>query len=552
MYRVLLVDDEILIRNAIRENIDWTQLDYELVGDCENGKEAIAFVEEMHVDLVLTDICMPYVDGMQLCKYLYENHPETAIIVFSGFGEFEYAQKAIQYKVSEFLLKPITAVELSEVLVRLHDKLSVKRQREAQIDDLIQTKKRYKKNELVIVSKTLSYLVMGTKKAEDCLQELEEMGIRLQATHYRVVAIDIDLYSNLYGTDETEKIEKTESALMSFAVGNICQEIMEQCHCGLVYQDDSNCNFMILQTNQPVSFLKQAKELCTKIQKSIYDMLKLRVSIGMGQYVSSLDELHLSYDSAVETLNYRYTLGEGILMDRENQELLLNGYVDIDKEINELMTDIKNAESEHIHLVFEMIMQKFRKEIVGRTKISLCLQQILGSITEVILDMEGKEPVHINRRNEVYDEIVNGRTCEIALGAVEQYAYEACDIVNKAGHSSGQRQAMKAIDYMKANYADSNLNLNDVCGYLGISTSYFSNIFKETTGNTFMETLIQMRMQKAKELLEQTTLKNYEIAERVGFSDPHYFSIAFKKATGQSPKEYAKGDHDSEETGGYN
>lgn len=96
MYRVLLVDDEILVRTAMRENIEWEKLGFELAGDCANGKEAIAFVQEQPVDVVLTDICMPYVDGMELSRFLYENYPETAIVIFSGFGEFEYAQKAIQ------------------------------------------------------------------------------------------------------------------------------------------------------------------------------------------------------------------------------------------------------------------------------------------------------------------------------------------------------------------------------------------------------------------------------------------------------------------------
>lgn len=144
-YRVLLVDDEILIRDAIKEHIDWSNLGYELAGDCQNGKEAIEFVQTHPVDVVLTDICMPYVDGMELSRYLHDNYPDILIVVFSGFGEFEYAKKAIQYKVSEYLLKPVTAVELSEVLTRMKQKLESARREELKLQRLTKTSEEYKK-----------------------------------------------------------------------------------------------------------------------------------------------------------------------------------------------------------------------------------------------------------------------------------------------------------------------------------------------------------------------------------------------------------------------
>ena len=130
MYRVLLVDDEILVRTAMRENIEWRRLGYELAGDCANGKEAMEFVKGQPVDVVLTDICMPYVDGIELSRFLYENYPEIVIVIFSGFGEFDYAKKAIQYRVSEYLLKPVTAMELSELLTRIRRKLEQEKRQE--------------------------------------------------------------------------------------------------------------------------------------------------------------------------------------------------------------------------------------------------------------------------------------------------------------------------------------------------------------------------------------------------------------------------------------
>lgn len=123
MYKILLVDDEILVRDAIRENIDWKSLDCELVGDCENGRQAVEFVQSHKVDVVLTDICMPYMDGMELSEFLHDNYPDILIVIFSGFGEFEYAKKAIRYNVSEYMLKPVTAMELTKVLRNMKEML---------------------------------------------------------------------------------------------------------------------------------------------------------------------------------------------------------------------------------------------------------------------------------------------------------------------------------------------------------------------------------------------------------------------------------------------
>lgn len=135
MYRILLVDDEILVRDAIRENIDWKAMDCELVGDCDNGKAAAEFVQNHPVDIVLTDILMPYMDGMELSRFLHDNYPDIVIVIFSGFGEFEYAKKAIQYGVSEYMLKPVTAMELRNVIGKMKEKVDQQRKREAGTSD---------------------------------------------------------------------------------------------------------------------------------------------------------------------------------------------------------------------------------------------------------------------------------------------------------------------------------------------------------------------------------------------------------------------------------
>ena len=145
-----------------------------------------------------------------------------------------------------------------------------------------------------------------------------------------------------------------------------------------------------------------------------------------------------------------------------------------------------------------------------------------------------------SKREALLQQVTEQNSFDSAVELVRNHIGEIFQTLSDANSSSGQRQARLALDYIQKNYMDPDLSLNSICSYLNISTSYFSTIFKEMTGETFVESLTRIRMEKAKELLENTTLKNYEIAEKVGFSDPHYFGISFKKMTGKTPTEYAR------------
>ena len=237
MYRILLVDDEILVRDAIRENIDWKAMDCELVGDCDNGKAAAEFVQNHPVDIVLTDILMPYMDGMELSRFLHDNYPDIVIVIFSGFGEFEYAKKAIQYGVSEYMLKPVTAMELRNVIGKMKEKVDQQRKEKEKLERLTQTSENYQKNAIVIRSRALQGFVDNIKTRQESLEELAALGIDLEAACYRVAVFELDLYSD--GSQLTAE-KRQESALMSFVLFNISDEIISKEKAGVAYQDGDN------------------------------------------------------------------------------------------------------------------------------------------------------------------------------------------------------------------------------------------------------------------------------------------------------------------------
>lgn len=533
MFKVLLVDDEILVREAISKKIEWNKLGFELVGDCENGKDAIEFVKNNPVDLVLTDICMPHVDGMELSRFLYENYPNIAIIIFSGYSDFEYAKQAIQYKVSEYILKPVTAKELTEVLERLKIKLDGVRRESQKIDKLQKVYHNYTKNEALIVAKTLSRLVNGTQEVERSLGELNELGIEIQGTAFRAVTADIDVYSEW--CDSKSNGLKKESALMSFVVENISNEIVQDYDAGLVYRDSDNRVCMLLWTDSPQRFREIVPKMCKEIQEQVSLAMNLSISIGIGKYVTSLDALPESYQSAADVLKYRYSKGIGVIIDCE-QKLKEGNFLELEPKLRDISLALRGNDENGLNGVLTAIEKWVKERYVTRNQASAFLNQVLRIIYKTV--QEADETFDL--KETLYAGVAEAYGIEAAMKLIREYAQKGILAMANSGRSSAERQANLAMDYMQKNYGDSELGLNQICEYLNISTSRFSSIFKEVTGKTFIEELTNIRMEKAKQLLRQTTLKNYEIAERVGFSDPHYFSIAFKKTTGMTPKEYSK------------
>ena len=537
MFSVLLVDDEPLVRTVIRDKIKWNELGFEFAGDCENGKQAVEFIEHRPVDLVITDINMPYMDGMELSRYLYTRYPDTAIVIFSGFSEFEYAQKAIQYKVVEYILKPVTASELTEVLVKVHKRLEESESNARKMNELTEVYQNYRKNQTAITSRLLGDLMLDSGDNSSTLNELKEAGIIFNYQAYCVACIRVDSWND---PNRIRTGESQDDSLYSFAIENICSEILKNEEKGLAFQSRDRYILLLLYTKKAADFRKEAVRLCHLCQDTISNVMHLGTSLGIGKSVRTVRDFGISYRNAMESMDYHYVLGEGYFLDMETDAGDLDQDVDLGDYLSKLTVAIKSCSHEKIALLFEEIAETLGRKKVSENRCRLYLQQIFRTIMEMRkLTAQPGEDLHPEEKKQL-DEIAKSQSLNEGLTALRSYAYRSAETMRSLVSSNGQLQAILAIDYLNEHYAEPELNLNGLCSYLGISASHFSSLFKEYTGMTFMEKLTAIRIEKAKELLTDTTLRNYEIAERVGYLDPHYFSIVFKKATGQSPSDYSR------------
>lgn len=534
MYKVLLVDDEALIREAISENIQWEEMGFDFMGACENGRQAMEAIEKEQPDLLLTDINMPFVDGMELTKYVYENYPDTKVIIISGFDEFEYAKNAVKYQVLEYILKPITPMEFSGTLLRVKKLFDEKKESQQSMKKI---RSAYVSNLPTLQGRYLHHLLNGTADYSKLTEKQAELRLSLIAACYNTALVEGDSLKPF-----TCQYENVKDELALFAIYNITAEIVTEEGCGIAFQSMEEKTVIIFMGEDKENLKNQMKMTIPKIQKAIEEFLKIQVTVAVGSTVSMLEELPESFAKTKGALEYKFMLGGNQIIEAEEYEELRNSgrHIDVFDWASKIAASIRTNKEEEIRCKTKEFAENIKLLLLNKSRSIVYVQNLVLSVIN-LLDISGEMEEEIYEKERFF--VAEIYSCE-NLGAITRLMTETFlfinDVLSESRDHYGKRQAILALRYIEENYADSTVTLNSVCTALAMSTSYFSSIFKNHTGETFIEALTKKRIEKAKRLLEQGSKKTYEIAEAVGYSDAHYFSLTFKKITGKTPREYAK------------
>ncbi|ROR26378.1 two-component system response regulator YesN [Mobilisporobacter senegalensis] len=535
MYTVLLVDDEALVREAISSNMAWEELGYELIGACKNGKEAMEFLKENRVDLVITDICMPFVDGLELSKFVFESYPDSRVIIISGYNEFEYAKKAVKYRVAEYVLKPVTMAELSEVLLNVRKTLFEEKIKK---DSMKKLEVAYIKNLPILRTRYLNQMVNGIRKEEleeDIQLKLKELNISIEGKYY---------------TGAIVMVEKTEEFLLmmpeakkdlpAFIIFNILEEMLAASANNIVFQDLNNNTVILSGTESEEEHRQQFQKIFEECRGIVERNFGLGITIGIGKKVTALGKISRSYESAITALHYRFLYGVNRILDIRDFANRTSKNYDFNEEIKRLVTAIKINSANEINEILAEMKELSRKYLISQSRVYAVLQNLIVSVNHLLENANVLKENLEEKQEEILQRLYGEETLDDIDMVMGNYCLYIGELLSEQREGSGKKQAILAVEYIDKNYANPELTLQSICNDLAISTSYFSTIFKNYTGETFIEALTKKRMNKSMELLANTSMKIYEIAERVGFSDPHYFAITFKKYTGMTPKEYAK------------
>lgn len=494
MYKIMLVEDEQLVRESMAQNIDWNTLGFSAPSVCANGQEAMEQIEHKCPDVVITDICMPFVDGLELSAYIREHFPDTVIVILTGFSEFAYAQKAIEYRIHNYLLKPISPDEFQRMLKNI-----------AQGLDRKQNEKRF---------------YHRAKNANDALKYhfFQNLLYQNPMQNFREQADTADV--TFAGSVHT-------AALVQGEVGR--QTLETLCHnaAPMQYRILDTYTLMIFDGEETAELRSRSIAAC----RSLVQDRNERVLVGLSGICRDIDQIPAMVGQARHALGYAFTTGHKLLLDSEL--VRIGGSLHTEAcpsaaEIAKLVHDGNGSRA------LEQLGQLFRQMQIKQVHLDEC-NAVLEQLRLFLLSELNRDQQHLTPS---VMQAEPGDTIGQVQLAYERLISYLLQHTSSALDSPSTVCVRRAIDYIEQNYGNCDLMLADLLGYLSVSRSYFSSIFKTETGQSFSSYLNDVRMKKASELLRHTGLCSYEIAERIGFSDPHYFSVTFKRCFGMTPKQY--------------
>jgi two-component system response regulator YesN len=531
-YKLILVDDEEEVRQGVLRKIKWDECGFQVIGEAENGKEALEIAEKDMPDVILTDIKMPFMDGLELAKLMREKYPTTKIIVLTGFDEFEYAHKAIKLNVTEYVLKPISAAELTEVLVKVKKEID---EEMAEKEDFNALREHYRKSIPILKEKFLASLITSTIEKEEIEERALSYGINLHGMGFVTSVIDID--NSVYSSDD-ELYEEKE--LSKFAVLNIVDEILEKHNLGIAFLHNEQIVFVtVCKESQREIIINSTLSILEEVRQTVNKFLKLTVTIGVGNVCNDIIYINRSYENAVTALDYRIFMGSNRVIWIEDIEPKSFEKIVFDevKEHN-LSSAIKLGTEEEIEVVLDNIFKELTDIKVAFKDYHIYLMEMLTTILKAArssgVDIDKLVGVNVN----IFEEFYSLKDLQQFRNWFKKISIQVMTHIVKDRNDTSTLLVEKAKKFVEDNYSEVDITINKVCEYLHISATYFSFIFKRETKTTFINYLTQIRMDTAKELLRVTSLKSFEIAEKVGYSEPNYFSYSFKKRFGVSPSEY--------------
>ncbi len=529
MIKVILVDDEIAIREGIRNSFPWEESGYTLVGEAPDGEIALPLIRDENPDILITDIRMPFMDGMALCREVKRTMPWIGIVILSGYDDFSYAREAISLGVQEYLLKPITAKELKEVLDRISARMREERKARESVESM---RRRLATGNRFVKDKLLSSLFVEAPdevESKQMIEQLRSLGINLVAGCYSVLDIPFD--------DPNGNRETGMNALYALAErsGGSVQ----------VCATKHGANALILGGNEA-----DTEERAYAFASSAVYELEVsgaqNIMVAIGEQVSTLTDISRSMKSA---RHIRHVMNRA---DR-NKAMRIIGTREADDQPNLLPNLDFRPLAERLQYATAESFSKVFEEYAA----SLGATDIHSSVTRDYLRMEalmtaasvirgaGGDPEEILNLKQYESSMLPGESED--LEPARQILLSALRYRDSHNPLHGHSAVAQARYYLSEHFSNPNLMLQDVAGFVGMSNSRFSTVFSQETGHTFTAYLTALRMSKARELLKATEMRSSEISEAVGYSDPHYFSYLFKKRVGMTPSEYRKQDENQTE-----
>ncbi|MEW6565014.1 MAG: response regulator [Spirochaetota bacterium] len=534
LYSFVIVDDEPEIREGIRDTIPWNQLGFAFKGAFSNGKEALEYVEQNPPDVLITDINMPFMDGLVLSELVLQRSPGTKVVIISGYDDFEYARKALQLQVHDYIVKPITPGEFKETLSKLKQVLDRER---AEEQDLERLKKQLTENLPLIKERFLNQIITGTISTEEILDRCRYLGISLNPSSGAFHCIVLDFVKHL-GSEEFEiNVLRLKNFIQHYLENNLHNQSV--IHGWEIFNDDKNHLVILIWGTEKQILYQEDLRITEQIHAQLLNLQLPPLSISIGEVVTDIQILPRAFQDTVQALQIGQLQGkQGIITYRELGRIdkgYKNAFPDWPKDIG---SAIKMANMPKVYEAIDGMISNLQKKGLSFDQYQTLIEKLAAVMIITLDDLDIDEQDLFVKDSNPFVELSRLKTLDELRSWCCAVAESCIAIIRSRQINFAEQKVKEALQLIEKNYKEIDFSIQSLCKDLFISTSYFSAILKNYTGKTFLELLTETRITKAKELLRTTTMKSYEIAEKVGYQDPHYFSITFKKVTGKSPSEY--------------
>lgn len=531
LYKVLLADDEKEIRDGIIRRIDWQANGFQLVGDAANGQEAWELAEKVRPDVVMTDIKMPFMNGLELGEKLAVHLPLTKLVLFSGFDDFEYAKQAIKINATEYILKPIDAKELVALLQKLKKQLDSEMNERRDVETLRQN---YIQSLPILRQQFFSSLMTGQLNEKKIRELTVKYQIKMKGNFWSVAVVRGDSLE-----DGGQGSLSGSSELVPLSLRQIVSENLARLYKTIpfIYNDDLVIIVMLDKKEEILNFVDTMNRIC----QTVKDVLELSVTVGIGSVCQKLSQIRFSFDGAVSALEYRVIMGNKAIFIEDMEPDFTEELQFDEEEQKALMNAIKIEGKEAIKLTVERMIQRFQAAPLPMNQYQIYMTELLSELFKVVRAYQLDRKLVFGEDFKGYLHVQDFESLE-DLG---KWLYEVCTAISnqiqRERMDSAKLLAEKSKQFVKENYSNSDVSVEMLCSYLHVSPAYFSTIFKRETGVNFITYLTDVRMEEAVRLLNTTDDKTYIISSKVGYTEPNYFSYVFKKHFGVSPSKYRGG-----------
>jgi len=527
LIRVMIVDDEILVRNLVRKSVDWSALGLLVIAEAANATEALEVLEEARPQIILTDIQMPYLDGIDFAGKVLELDPDVRIIVLTGYDEFDYARRSIQVGVADFLLKPVNPKELEQALQKNVREILALRKRLA--DDAALRQYLTEARPFLVERYFQGLIHQGHPGQRLTRADSHYYGIHFLPGHFQIAVLAMNKL-------EGKNSDSEEALLLTiFRIREMVTSHLERWSQVFSFMDVTNK--MVVLSNHPDLDLVN---FCESIRRTAEESKSGRVCAGVGNSYGLLEQVRYSYLEAIEAFDFLAFSGVDRVVPFAEIDYSGKAEPENSKEQIERLGFYIRAGS--LDRAVEQIEQLFALPFThgkdGLEPVRVLAAQILSGILGAIASTSLRQASFLGDGTDAFATLYQMSTLAELRDYFTHLVSEIIREINRNKISATHKLIEAVLAAIQLKLTERDLGLKSLASQFYLNPSYLSRVFKQETGRTLVQHIFESRMQKAMELIDHSDLRTYQIAETLGFSDPSYFSTSFKKYTGMTVNEY--------------